>query len=324
MRMEVWADVISPWTFILKRRLDDALGNRDDIEVIWRPVTVDPTAPERAVPLVENFLSTPMDTAEVEPYTTIMEGMPTARQQTYLARIAADAGIGPRFGALWRINSDAAQRLLHLAYTDGGPTVQNDVMETLLQSYHVAGDDISDHDVLASIAREAGFPGGGALLDGDLTMRDYHEQKLRGQGLGVEASPTIVHHDHVLKGAVNEEDLTEFLNALPEPPEVPEERERLRLAESLLRQRNPLGALTLVEPVLAEHPEQSDILEVAARAYFGSAQMNKARALAERLVDQNPADFYAHHLLGRTLVRLGRKQEGQRHLRLAGEDDLKD
>ncbi|MFC4336230.1 DsbA family protein [Salininema proteolyticum] len=317
MRMEVWADIVSPWTHVLKRRLDAVLGEDSGVEVVWRPFTVDPTAPAKPLPLVENFLAPPVDEAGLEPFTRAREGLPTAGVQAVIAKAAAEEGIGPRFGALWRVDSEKAQRLVHLAYTDGDASVQNRIVDALLHAHHVAGDDISDPEVLRRVASAEDFAAGPAMLEGGVGKRDYAEQLARGKAMHVEASPTIVHDGEYLVGAVSREELREFVDGLGEPVEIAEERERLRLAESLLRQRDAIGALTLVEPVLAAHPNQHDVVETAARAYYGSAQLNKARRLSQWLVDRNPADFFAHYLLGRTLSRLGLEEEARPHLKLA-------
>ena len=49
MRVEVWSDVVCPWCYIGKRRLETALerfGHRDDVEVVWRSFQLDPSVPE--------------------------------------------------------------------------------------------------------------------------------------------------------------------------------------------------------------------------------------------------------------------------------------
>jgi Flp pilus assembly protein TadD len=99
---------------------------------------------------------------------------------------------------------------------------------------------------------------------------------------------------------------------------VPAEVERYRWAESLLEQRDPLGALALLRPLLAEHGHERSVRLLAARAWYASAQLGRARAALEELVAEHPADAYAHVLLGRTLQRMSRGEEAGSHLRLSG------
>ncbi len=47
MKVEVWSDVVCPWCYIGKRRLESALAefaHREQVEVIFRSFELDPTA----------------------------------------------------------------------------------------------------------------------------------------------------------------------------------------------------------------------------------------------------------------------------------------
>src|SRR5215212_5627252 len=49
MQVEVWSDVVCPWCYIGKRRLEAALEkfpHRDQVEVIWRSFQLDPSVAE--------------------------------------------------------------------------------------------------------------------------------------------------------------------------------------------------------------------------------------------------------------------------------------
>lgn len=118
---------------------------------------------------------------------------------------------------------------------------------------------------------------------------------------------------------ITDDQIAAFIDSASREPQVPEETQRLRDAEEMLAKRDPLAALKFLEPLLRDHPDHPDVMLVAARAYFKSAQLNKALALAEAMVEANPADFYARRLLGRTLERLGRREEARGHLRLIDE-----
>lgn len=54
-----------------------------------------------------------------------------------------------------------------------------------------------------------------------------------------------------------------------------------------------------------------------ARAYYHSAQLRRAEAEVRAVLDADPANAYAHLLLGRTLERLSRHAEARGPLRLA-------
>ncbi|MFG1694952.1 DsbA family protein [Nonomuraea sp. NPDC049309] len=154
-----------------------------------------------------------------------------------------------------------------------------------------------------------------ALPGAELTR----ELLLIGKAKGVRTSPTIVANGLALEGAQPPETIAAFLRdaAGHAPRRLPAEVERLRHAESLLDQRDPLGALTLLRPLMDEHGDDRSVRMLAARAYFASAQLNRARTTLESLVTESPDDSYARHLLGRTLQRQGRHEEAAPHLTLA-------
>lgn len=78
-----------------------------------------------------------------------------------------------------------------------------------------------------------------------------------------------------------------------------------------------IGAARLLEPIVAAEPENASVRQLLARAYFQSAQLNRAEEQLRALVELNPSDHYAHHVLGRTLERLNRPTDALRHLRIA-------
>ncbi|GAB3659606.1 tetratricopeptide repeat protein [Glycomyces tarimensis] len=221
---------------------------------------------------------------------------------------------------IWRphpSDDSDAQRLVHLAYTDGGPALQDAVVAKILAARYREGADVTDIDVLGRLSTEAGFAQGAAMLRTDSGKRGVEEQRLRGKAIGVTVVPTFTQADRILE-APDVDELAAFCD-VDEERAVPEETQRLRHAEALLGQRDPIGALRLIEPLLRDHPGHPDVVQLAARAYFKSAQLNKALVLAEAMVEVNPADFFARRLLGRTLERLGRSDEARAHLRLIDE-----
>lgn len=66
-----------------------------------------------------------------------------------------------------------------------------------------------------------------------------------------------------------------------------------------------------------EEPRNLAVRQLLARAYYHSAQLDRAAHELRTLVEQDPADAYAHLMLGRTLERQSRPREASRHLRLA-------
>ncbi|MET9067710.1 DsbA family protein [Streptosporangium sandarakinum] len=317
MRIEIWADVVCGWAYIGKRRLEAALADPAfdgvPVEVVWRPFRIDPTAPARSAPLEEALADPAVDTA----LRACAPGLSPGENRTRVSEIAAAEGIGPRWGAAWRASSHDAHRLLFLAHEHGGAELQNAVAERVMRAHFVDGADIGDRRTLATVAAEAGFADGAALLETGAGENEVRELLLIGKARGVTTSPTIVVGDRALAGAQPAEVIREFIARGGHRRELPDEVERLRHAEALLDRRDPLGSLVLLRPLLDAYGDDRNVLMLAARAYFASAQLGRARATLERLVGDTPDDSYARHLLGRTLQRQGLAEQAAPHLSMA-------
>ncbi|MFE1080265.1 DsbA family protein [Nocardiopsis alba] len=318
MRIEIWADVVCPWAYIGRRRLERALRNHEGekVEVVWRPYLIDPAAPAVSEPLEEAVRDPFVEDAMLScgPSGTTLE-----ENWARVSEIAAAEGLGDRWGAAWRVDSRRAHRLLALAEEEGGPALQDAVAERVLRAHFVEERDIGDPEVLAGLAAEAGFErGGSALADGG-GERIVRERLLVGKAEGVATSPTFVLNGMSLAGAQPSELIEEFLGeaASRTPRRLPEEVERLRRAEALVDLRDPLGALELLGPLLEEHGSDRALRLLAARAYYHSAQLGRARRTLEGLIADGADDAYAHLLLGTTLRRQGEREAAEPHLRLA-------
>ncbi|MCI4062877.1 tetratricopeptide repeat protein [Micromonospora sp. R77] len=90
-----------------------------------------------------------------------------------------------------------------------------------------------------------------------------------------------------------------------------------RRATMFFETGDPAGAARLLEPIVEAEPGNSSVRQLLARAYFQSAQLSRAEEQLRELVDRDPSDHYAHHVLGRTLERLNRPADALRHLRIA-------
>jgi tetratricopeptide (TPR) repeat protein len=90
-----------------------------------------------------------------------------------------------------------------------------------------------------------------------------------------------------------------------------------RTAHDLLARRFPREALEVLEPALAEDPGNTGLRQLRAWAYLLRAQLQKAEAELRALVEDDPADVWSRHALGRALERQSKYAEALPHLRLA-------
>jgi cytochrome c-type biogenesis protein CcmH/NrfG len=77
-----------------------------------------------------------------------------------------------------------------------------------------------------------------------------------------------------------------------------------------------ITAARILAAVVAEDPGNLSVRLLLARSYYHSAQLGRAEAELRRVLDQDPAEAYAHLLLGRTLQRRNRPADALPHLRV--------
>jgi predicted DsbA family dithiol-disulfide isomerase len=154
MRIDIWSDVVCPWCYIGKRRLERALAafpHRDEVEIVWRSFELDPGAAafEPGTP--------PVSTVQrlADKY-----GVDHARalEMTRHATAVA-AGEDLQFDLEHAVSGSTrtAHRLLHAALHDGGPALQGAVKERLLRGYFTERAAVADPDAVAALAAEAGL-----------------------------------------------------------------------------------------------------------------------------------------------------------------------
>ncbi len=146
MRIEIWSDVVCPWCYIGKRRLEEALesfAHRDEVEIVWRSFQLDPTAPKVAVESIASALGRKYGGGDA-----------AGRQMVeQLQQVAVEVGLDfSQYPDAKRVNTVDAHRLLHAA-----GDLRGELKEALLRAYFVEVRDVADHDVLTEVAVGAGL-----------------------------------------------------------------------------------------------------------------------------------------------------------------------
>jgi predicted DsbA family dithiol-disulfide isomerase len=147
MQVEVWSDIVCPWCYIGKRRLESALEkfpHRDEVEVVWRSFLLDPSAPEG-----ETYPTLPSLAAKYG--RSVEEMRPTMEQ---VEQVAAGEGLEYHLADSLSGNTLLAHQLLHLAAEHG---LRNQLKERLLHAYFEEGRSVFDVDSLVPFAVEVGL-----------------------------------------------------------------------------------------------------------------------------------------------------------------------
>jgi Tfp pilus assembly protein PilF len=93
--------------------------------------------------------------------------------------------------------------------------------------------------------------------------------------------------------------------------------EEYRRARLFAEAGDPIEASRILAPIVEAEPGNTEIRLQLALSYFASAQLRGAETQLRVLIERDPSDHYAQHLLGRTLERQNRHSDALPHLRLA-------
>ncbi|HET7026678.1 MAG TPA: tetratricopeptide repeat protein [Candidatus Limnocylindrales bacterium] len=91
----------------------------------------------------------------------------------------------------------------------------------------------------------------------------------------------------------------------------------LQRGQELMRSRHYAQAAIVLERAARLERGKMSILEALGRAYYNSAQHERAQEVFEELLTIDPSAHYAHYALGQSLKQLGRRREAWTHLRIA-------
>jgi Flp pilus assembly protein TadD len=94
-----------------------------------------------------------------------------------------------------------------------------------------------------------------------------------------------------------------------------------RQAQQLLGDREAAAAIPLLETAAEQIPGDQTILLLLALAYYDTGAFSASESTLRVLVQQDPLDADALHMLGKALERSGRTTEAGRYLRLAASLD---
>jgi predicted DsbA family dithiol-disulfide isomerase len=202
IQIDVISDVICPWCFLGKRRLDKALAMLPDVktEVVFRPFYLDPTIPAEGVDRHE-YMEAKFGSERLK---TIHDPLIAAGKED---------GVPYAFDKITRTpNTLAAHRVLRWALVAGK---QQEVAEALFTAYWSEGRDVGDHAVLAQVASSCGMDG--LKVQADLATDKDSEAVLKemamAQKMGVTGVPTfIINRKYGVVGAQSADVMANAIN----------------------------------------------------------------------------------------------------------------
>ncbi len=154
MQIDIYSDVVCPWCYIGKKRLDQVLAGPvgEGVTLTWRPYQLYPNMPIEGMNRTEFLTARYGDRAD------------RSRIPERIRTEAEDVGLNFDFAAIERMpNTFQAHRLLDYAHAAGSAEIQHELSEVLFRFHFEEGRDVGDVATLAEAAAQAGLDGGKAF-----------------------------------------------------------------------------------------------------------------------------------------------------------------
>lgn len=203
--IEMVSDLVCPWCWLGKRRIESAIAETPDVEVqlLFRPYELDPTIPAEGVNY-KAYMSDRVTSPEGK------ERMAMMRQA--LVEYGEAEDIPYRFDAIdHRPNSFNAHRLVHWAQGQGKGAAAK---EALFRAYFNEIRDIGAPEVLVDIARQIDLDPEivADLLETDADVDSVRQEAELFRQMGITGVPTYIANRRVaVQGAESVEKLARFI-----------------------------------------------------------------------------------------------------------------
>lgn len=184
MKIEIWSDVVCPFCYIGKRKLEKALERfpqKDKVEIEWKSFQLNPD--QKTNPNI----STLEHLAESKGWTMAQ----TREITSNVVNMAAAQGLEFDFEKAVVANTKNAHRLIHLAKEFG----KGDAMkERLLSAYFSEGKNVDDFSTLTSLGMEVGIDGEKikVMLESDQFENAVDQDIYESRQIGVRGVPFFV------------------------------------------------------------------------------------------------------------------------------------
>lgn len=205
MKIDIWSDIVCPFCYLGKRRLEAALAgfaHADEVEVTWHSFELDRgAAPVSDTPLVDLVAAK---------YGTTRDQ--AVAQHRSMAQAASELGLEFNWESARYGNTFDAHRVVHLADEHG---LADAAHERLMRAYFTDGLAVGDREVLVRLAAEIGLEGDAVreMLESDDYGNHVRSDEATAKMLGVESVPFFVFdRKYGVSGAQPSEAFLDVLN----------------------------------------------------------------------------------------------------------------
>ena len=213
VRIDVVSDVVCPWCFIGKHRLEKAIALKPDIpvEVHWRPYFLNDWIPREGISR-EEYLTTKF--GSVERYKGIAQRVGAAAAEEGLVYAADKMKRQP--------NTIDCHRLIRWA---GGIGKAAEMKQRLMDLYFTEGADLTNRAVLVQAASDVGLDPEDvrAALDSDQDVAQVEREAQSAKEAGIEGVPMFIFGGKfAVSGAQSPEYLAEAIARAAQEPQAAE------------------------------------------------------------------------------------------------------
>ncbi len=185
MQIEVWADVVCPWCYVGKRRLQSALEQRglsDEVEIVHRAFQLDPTASTVTEPTV-GHLAVKYGVSRDE----------ALAMMSNVTEVAAAEGLDYHLELCMTGNTRDAHRLALWAQ-EADPAMAQRLLEAMYSTYFEQGRGVFSTDDLVALAAEVGLDAAAArdMLAGTAYVDQVVQDQELARAFGAQGVPFFV------------------------------------------------------------------------------------------------------------------------------------
>ncbi|MGZ9677409.1 DsbA family oxidoreductase [Flavobacterium sp. GNP001] len=205
LEIQIWSDIMCPFCYIGKRRLEVALEQfkfKETVEIEWKSFQLD-----------ANFVASPDDNLVDHLAEKYRKDTDWAKEMlANMTQNAANSGLDFHFENAIMANSLKAHQLLHLAkkYNLGDA-----LKELLLKAYLTDGKDVNDNNTLFDLGLAAGLPSTEIeeVLSSDKYVAEVRADIAEANAIGVQGVPFFVFDNkYAVSGAQHVETFVNTLN----------------------------------------------------------------------------------------------------------------
>jgi predicted DsbA family dithiol-disulfide isomerase len=184
MKIDIWSDVMCPFCYIGKRKLEAALEqfpHKDNIEIVWHSYQLDPELDNKGNKNLFDYLAARKGQSREW----------SVKVHKQMSETAREVGLTYNFETAVVANSFDAHRLIQLAKSKG---LGGEAEERLFRAYYTDSKNIADHETLISLGREIGLQENEVkeMLQSDALANEVQRDIQTAQAIGVRGVPFFV------------------------------------------------------------------------------------------------------------------------------------